>query len=287
MPERFILSVLGSASAKPNQYRQSSAQLLQAAGRLFLIDCSEDTQRRLVLQNARLAEYARENSLQGVRHVNATRLDAVFISHIHGDHVYGLFPLLDTLSLNARTRALKIFGPANLGPILTFYNSFWGRKNPFDLEFNPLKSGRPEVVLEYPDLVVEAVPLNHGIETYGFIFRETLPPVREGEQVHLRSFAYCSDTAPFEELASWIRGVDVLYHEGTYMEDDWRKAQLRFHSTAAQAAKVALDAGVGRLLLGHYSSSIREDEIHGAYENEARRIFPASTAVEDGEIFDI
>lgn len=287
MSGRFILNVLGSASAKPSLKRQSSAQLLQAAERLFLIDCSEDTQRRLVIQNERLAKFSKQTGIQGIRHINSTRLDAIFISHVHSDHMSGLFPLLDTMALNGRTRAVEIFGPANLGPILNFYNSFWGQKNPYELKFTALKSKKPEIILEYPDLVVEAFPLKHGIETYGFLFREQLPPVRQGSTEHLRSYAYCSDTAPFPELSEWVKGVDLLYHEATYMQDDFRKAALRFHSTTLDAARTAEAAKVGHLLVGHYSSSIKEDEIHTSFEAEMRTIFLKSTAVDDGEIFSI
>lgn len=287
MAGKFTLNILGSASAKPNLNRVSSAQLLQAAERLFLIDCAEGTQQGFLRQNQRLKAWAAENHIQGLKRLSKTQLDAIFISHIHGDHVFGLFPLLSTMALTGRTKPLKIFGPNNLGPVLTFYKSFWGEKDPFDTEFVPLKMKEPEKVLEYPGLEVLAFPLKHAIDTYGFIFKESGPCLFKKEPYKPRGYAYCSDTTPFPELALWVKGVDVLYHEGTYMPTDRLKAENRFHSTVEDAARCALDAGAGRLLLGHYSSSIREEDIHGAYLDAAKSVFSNSFAVDDGDIFDV
>ena len=143
------------------------------------------------------------------------------------------------------------------------------------------------MILEEVGVQVEAFPLNHGIDSFGFIFRETAPCVLHKEPYKPRSFAYCSDTAPLPELAEWVKGVDLLYHEGTYLNVDFRKAQARFHSTVHDAACCAASAGVGRLLLGHYSSSISSDDIKGDYIAQAREVFPNSFAVADGDIFDI
>lgn len=284
---KFTLNILGSASAKPNLNRASSAQLLQAAEHLFLIDCAEGAQTAFLRQNAKLKAWASENKVQGIKRLSKTQLDAIFISHIHGDHVFGLFPLLSTMALNGRTKPLKIFGPNALGPVLTFYKSFWGDKDPFTLDFVPLKMKVPETVLEITGLEVKAFPLNHGIETYGFLFRELPPCLYKKESYKPRSYAYCSDTAPFPQLNDWVRGVDILYHEGTYMPADRIKALARMHSTTEDAARCALQAGVGRLLLGHYSSSVKEDEIHGDYLESARAVFKESYAVDDGDIFDL
>ncbi len=286
MAGKFTLNILGTASAKPNLKRASSAQLLQAAERLFLIDCSEDTQRRFLIQNARLREWCDAEHVQGIKRISKTQLDSIFISHIHGDHMFGLFPLLSTMALSGRTKPLNIFGPNALGPVLTFYKSFWGDKDPFEVNFVPLKMKSPEVILEYPGISVEAFPLKHGIETFGFIFRETGPCTLHKEHYKPRSFAYCSDTAPFPELAQWVRGVDVLYHEGTYFAEDDRKAVMRMHSTTSDAARCAKDAEVGRLIVAHYSSAIKEEEIHGRYEQQLRDIFPNSKALDDGDIID-
>lgn len=287
MAGKFTLNILGSASAKPNLNRASSAQLLQAAERLFLIDCAEGTQQAFLRQNQRLKSWADQEHIQGLKRLSRTRLDAIFISHIHGDHLFGLFPLLSTMALTGRTKPLKIFGPNNLGPVLTFYRSFWGDKDPFETEFVSLKMKEPEKILEFPDLEVSAFPLKHAIDTYGFIFREAGPCLFKKEAYKPRSYAYCSDTAPFPELSRWVRGVDLLYHEGTYMPFDRMKAESRFHSTVEDAARCALEAGAGELLLGHYSSSVKEEDIHGPYIEAAKSVFANSRAVDDGDIFDI
>lgn len=267
--------------------RASSAQLLQAAGRLFLIDCSEDTQRRILFQNDRLREWERDHRESGLMRLSSTGLDAIFISHIHGDHMFGLFPVLSTMSLNGRTKTITIVGPANLGPIINFYKSYWGVRDPFKINFIPLKSHEPGLVLDFLDLEVLSFPLNHGVETYGFLFREKISAGHGKAGPAPRSFAYCSDTAPFPELPQWVGGVDLLYHEATYLAADWRKAADRFHSTTVDAANCALQAGVGCLLAAHYSSAIKESEIHGLYESQLREIFPESHALDDGDIFDL
>lgn len=287
MAGKFTLNILGTASAKPNLKRASSAQLLQAAERLFLIDCSEDTQRRFLIQNMRLRKWCDENHIQGIKHISKTQLDSIFISHIHGDHMFGLFPLLSTMALNGRSKPLNIFGPNALGSVLTFYKSFWGDKDPFEIKFTPLKMKEPQVILEYPGITVEAFPLNHGIETFGFLFRESGQCLFKKEEYRPRSFAYCSDTAPFPELAQWVKGVDVLYHEGTYLAEDQRKAVFRMHSTTVDAATCAKEAGVGSLVVAHYSSAIKDEDVHGRYEQELQNIFPQSRALDDGDIIDI
>lgn len=287
MSEKFTLNILGTASAKPNRNRASSAQLLQAAGRLFLIDCSEDTQRRILFQNDRLREWESEHKTSGLKRISSTGLDAIFISHIHGDHMFGLFPILSTMALNGRTKSIDIIGPSNLGPILNFYKSYWGVKDPFRINFIPLKDSHPQTVLDFPDLEVMAFPLNHGVATYGFLFREKFPTSLRHVEYAARSFAYCSDTAPFPQLAQWVKGVDLLYHEATYLSEDWRKAADRFHSTTVDAAKCALEAGAGRLIAAHYSSSIKEEQIHEKYQEQMRDIFKESFALDDGDILDL
>lgn len=254
---------------------------------MFLIDCSEGTQQRILEQNARLRSWCDENRIQGIRRISKNQLDSIFISHIHGDHMFGLFPLLSTMAMNNRTKPLNIFGPNALGAVLNFYKSFWGDKDPFTIDFTPLKMKSPETVLEYPGISVEAFPLKHGIETFGFLFRETGDCRFHNEEYRPRSFAYCSDTAPFPELAEWVRGVDLLYHEGTYFAEDDRKAVARMHSTTADAARCALEAGAGSLLTAHYSSAIKEEDIHGRYERQLRELFPQSRALDDGDIIDI
>ncbi|MGN0201674.1 MAG: ribonuclease Z [Candidatus Cryptobacteroides sp.] len=305
----FTLTVLGTASAKPNTARYQSAQVLTVHGRSFLIDCGEGVQIRL--QEAR---------------ISLMKIESVFISHIHGDHVFGLFGLLSTMGMMARTKPLVIYGPVSLGPILKFFLSYYGEGIPFEVVHKALNVKEPEVIYHTKSLTVSAFPLNHKIETFGFIFRENEPPVNVkkwkiqeygltlteigtvkrgedviralpdgGEQVLTvselgykpyrgRSYAYCSDTAPFEKEKDWVKGVDLLYHEATYLAGQADLAALRYHSTTLQAASCALEAGVGKLVVGHYSSRNRNLK---EYEAECRSIFPESYAAEDGSVFDL
>lgn len=289
----------------PAGNRNQSAQALSVHGRLFLIDCGEGTQYRLVQER-----------------IPMMKLDSLFLSHIHGDHVFGIFGLLSTLGMKGRQTPLNIFAPPAFGPILKFFLSYYGEGVAFEIRFTPLKMKAPETILETKGIRVEAFPLKHGIETFGFRFLEKEPPfnvhkeaierrglslteigtLKRGEDVLRadgsvipaseaaykpfvpRSYAYCSDTAPFPEEAAWLRGTTVLYHEATYLEEYTDQALQRNHSTTLQAAQVALEAGVGKLLIGHYSSRVTDASV---YEAECRRVFPETYATSDGEHYDI
>ncbi|HAC40398.1 MAG TPA: ribonuclease Z [Rikenellaceae bacterium] len=296
---------MGTASAMPVRDRNQSAQALQVHGRLFLLDCGEGTQYAMVAHK-----------------VPMMKLDSLFLTHIHGDHVFGIFGLLSTLGMKGRQTPLNIFAPANFGPILKFFLSYYGDGIGFEIRYTPLKMKGPETILETKSLRVEAFPLNHGIETFGFRFEEKEPPfnvykeaiekygltlteigtLKRGEDVLRadgstipaseaaykpfvpRSYAYVTDTAPFPEEAEWLRGTTVIYHEATYLHDLADQGALRHHSTTAQAAQVALAAGAAKLLIGHYSS--RNTDIR-PYEAECRAIFPETYATSDGEVYDI
>ena len=285
--------------------RGQSAQVLSVHGRFFLIDCGEGVQTALLRFKLPIM-----------------RIDSVFISHIHGDHVYGLFGFLATVGMLGRTIPLNIYGPPALGPILKFFLSYYGEGLRFELRFTPLKMKEPEVIYKSPSIIIKAFPLNHGIETFGYIFSEKEMPlnvrkeaiekyslslaeigslkrgepvVREDgtvisvEEAAFRknvpaSYAYCSDTAPFPEEAAWLKGVDVIYHETTYLMELADQAVQRHHSTTHDAARLALEAGVRKLIIGHYSS--RNQDI-SLYENECRTIFPETYAASDGDVFEI
>ena len=301
----FTLRVLGSASAKPVPERHQSAQVLSVHGRSFLIDCGEAVQRQLLRYR-----------------VPMMKIDSIFLSHIHGDHIFGLFPLLSTLGMQARTAPLNIYAPSGFGPILKFFLSYFGEGLAFEIRHTPLQMKAPEVVYKTKSVEISAFPLDHKIDTFGFLFREKEPPynvrkecipeygltlteigtLKRGEDVVRedgtvipaaeaaykpfvpRSYAYCSDTASFPELAQWVKGVTLLYHEATYTEEFADQARQRHHSTAAQAARCALEAGAGRLLIGHYSSRIRET---ARFLEEAQAIFSDTVAVSDGDLFDL
>ena len=296
---------MGTASAMPAGDRNQSAQALNVHGRLFLIDCGEGTQ------------YAMARC-----RIPMMKLDTVFISHIHGDHVFGIFGLLSTLGMKGRQMPLNVFAPVSFGPILKFFMSYYGDGIGYEIRFSPLKMKAPETIMETKSVRVEAFPLNHAIETFGFRVMEKEPPfnvhkdaierlgltlteigsLKRGEDVFRadgtvisvseaaykpflpRSYAYCSDTAPFPEEAVWLKGTTVIYHETTYLQELEDQAALRHHSTTLQAAAVARDAGAGKLLIGHYSS--RNSNIE-AYQQECRSVFPETYATSDGERYQI
>lgn len=262
----FSLQILGAASAMPISEMNPSAQALTVQGRLLLIDCGEGTQQRMRQM-----------------HLSFLKVEAIFISHIHGDHIFGLFGVLSTMAMYNRTEALHIFGPEALGPVLKFYQSFWGDGTNYEIVFHKVSVNGLEEVFASKHVRVSAFPLKHKIECYGYRFDE-IRSARQLEKAPARSYAYCSDTMPFEALPEYVRGVDVLYHETTYPVEFAEKAAARFHSTTEDAARCAAAAGAGRLLIGHYTSRVRD---HDLFAREAAAIFPDTVAVKDGDIFEI
>ncbi len=296
--------MLGTASAMPVESRNQSAQALQVHGRLFLVDAGEGVQQQMV-------KY----------HVPMSKLEAVFISHVHGDHVYGLFGLLSTFGMGGRMVPLHVYGPGNLRPFINFFLSY-NEWLPYEIVFHPVNTRFPETVFETKSVTVTAFPLLHGIETYGYIFREKEPQwnirkecigtygltlteigtLKRGEDVVRedgtviplaeaaykpfvpRSYAYASDTAVFPGEAEVLKDVTVLYHEATFLQEHEDKAASRFHTTTLQAAQVARDAGVSKLLIGHYSSRNLD---HRLYEAECRTVFPETYAASDGDVYEI
>ena len=262
----FSLQILGAASAMPNSEMNPSAQALTVQGRLFLIDCGEGTQQRMRQM-----------------HLSFLKVEAIFISHIHGDHIFGLFGILSTMAMYNRTEVLHIFGPESLGPVLKFYMSYWGEGTNYEIAFHKLDVKGCEEIFATKNCRVSAFPLKHKIECYGFRFDE-IRSARQLEKAPARSYAYCSDTMPFPELPDYVRGVDVLYHETTYPVSFADKAVARFHSTTEDAARCAAAAGAGRLLIGHYTSRVRDLSV---FAREAAALFPNVTAVRDGDVFEI
>ncbi|MBR5567729.1 MAG: ribonuclease Z [Bacteroidales bacterium] len=294
----FTLNVMGTASALPTTERYPSAQVLDVRGRLFMMDCGEGAQ----IQLRKVG-------------VSFLRIEHICLSHIHGDHIFGLFGLLSTMSLLGRSAPLRIYAPKTFRPILDFFMVQFGEGVQFEIDYVELDMKEPQVVYENRTLELLAFPLNHRVETFGYIIREKMPPfnvrkeavqkydltlseigtLKRGENVvredivitnaeaayrkyKPRSYAYCSDTAPFPELAEWVKGVDLLYHEATFPADMAEMAEKTFHSTTLQAAQVAKDAGVGRLLVGHYSSRFPSVEF---FLDELRSVFPESHLASD------
>ena len=260
---------MGTASAMPISDRNPSAQMLSVHGRLFLMDCGEGTQ-----QQMRRA------------HLAFLKVEAIFISHIHGDHLFGLFGLLNTMTMYGRTAPLYIYGPRALGSVLNFYKGFFGEHESYEIEFTPVDCREPQVVHRSKWVQVTAFPLNHKIECYGWRFDEIVTERhwKENPAYHPKSYAYCSDTSPFPQLSEWVRGVDLLYHEATYPNEMADKAAERGHSTTGQAAACARDAGAARLVIGHYSSRITDFD---ALVQECRDVFPDTVAAQDGDVIEI
>lgn len=301
----FTLNILGTASALPISDRFPSAQVLDVRGRLFLIDCGEGAQVRM--------------RQAGVSYL---KIEAIFLSHLHGDHMFGIYGLLSTMAMSGRTGKLDIFAPRAFRPMLEFFISRFGEGFNYEIEHHALDMTEPQTVLEIKNLTVKAFPLNHKMDCFGFLFRETEPQLnirkekiaeyglgiaemataKRGEDIvrddgsvircdevafkpyEPRSYAYCSDTAPFPELSGWIKGVDLLYHEATYTKEMTEKAAQRFHSTAEQAAICARDAEVGKLLIGHYSSKYPDLSV---FLDEARTVFAESYLTHDLDVVDV
>ncbi|MBR5835322.1 MAG: ribonuclease Z [Bacteroidales bacterium] len=300
----FTLNVLGTASALPTTERYPSAQVLDVRGRLFMIDCGEGAQIAL-----RMAK------------VSFLKIEHICLSHIHGDHIFGIFGLLSTMGMLGRSSRLDIYAPRPFAEVLDFFMQHFGDGIKFEINHVILEMSEPEIVYENRTVELLAFPLNHRVETFGFIIREKMPAfnvkkdaisryglslaeigtLKRGEDVvredcvishsdaaYLpyvpRSYAYCSDTAPFPELVDWIRGVSLLYHEATFPAEMAEMAEKTFHSTTLQAAQTAHDAGVGRLVVGHYSSRFPSVDF---YLDELRSIFPATDLAHDGDTFHI
>ena len=300
----FTLNVLGTASALPTTERYPSAQVLNVRGRLFMIDCGEGAQ--IQLRKAG---------------ISFLKIEHICLSHVHGDHIFGLFGLLSTMGMLGRTAPLYVYAPKSLAATLEFFRSNFGEGLLYEIRHVILEMSSPEVVYENRNVELLAFPLNHRVETFGFIIREKMPQfnvhkdsiakyglslseigtLKRGEDViredmvisnseaaylpfKPRSYAYCSDTAPFPELVQWVTGVNVLYHEATFPSQMAEMAQKTFHSTTLQAAQCALEAGVGRLLVGHYSSRFPSVEF---YLDELRSVFPESYLTKDMDVVEV
>lgn len=300
----FTVNILGTASALPTTERYPSAQVLNVRGRLFMIDCGEGAQ----IQMRRLG-------------ISFLKIERICLSHIHGDHIFGIFGLLSTMAMLGRTAPINIYAPKSFAPILNFFKTTFGEGILYEIRYVELGMKSPEIIYENRTVELLAFPLNHRVETFGYIIREKMPPfnihkeaiekynltlseigtLKRGEDVvredvvianseaayrryKPRSYAYCSDTAPFPELAQWVRGVSLLYHEATFPAEMSEMASKTYHSTTHQAAQCAKDAGVGRLLVGHYSSRYPSVEF---YLDELRSIFPDSFLTKDMDSFEV
>ncbi len=260
---RFEVTILGNGSASPSVTRHPSAHALNVREQFFLIDCGEGTQERLLRAG-----------------VSPLKLNAVFISHIHGDHIFGLIPLMASLAMAGKQTPLQISGPPALERLLDFFTRDFGLQLSFPLQFTPIDTTKHRLVHENTSMEVWSVPLRHRVPATGYLFREKQDPVGTIP----RSYAYLSDTMPSAKAAELIQGVDLLYHEATFADTERHLARKTGHSTATQAAKIALKAGAGKLLLGHFSTRYKDLEL---IQNEARTIFPETYIATEGTTFGI
>ncbi len=301
----FTFTPLGVSAAQPAYGRHLAAHILSVGPESFLLDCGEGTQFQF-------------NS-HGIKR---NRIGHVFISHLHGDHFFGLIGLLNSLGMNDRKEPLRVYAPPGLEEIIEVQFRITQSGLPFPLHFQALDPSLVEKILETEHVEVHSFPLAHRTPTLGFLFREKQIPlniipdaidrygltfeqiraVKAGEELRLpdgrlipnteltlppyrpRSFAYCSDTAYKEDLVPVLKGVDLLYHESTFLEKDAEMAAITLHSTAAQAARIAKLAGAGTLLLGHYSARYPDA---GVFLEEAKPIFPNTLLSEEGKAVEI
>ena len=296
----FEVTILGSGAAIPTLRRNPTAQYVICNDRHILIDCGEGTQ----MQMRRF----------GVRF---QRISHILISHLHGDHFFGLVGLLSTMHLMGRDKGITIYGPHELEQIVRLQLEVGGAKPEFELNFITTSLKEHQILFSDKMIEISSFPLKHRIPTTGFIIREQqkernlnsekmkgsglgiehFPKLKRGEDVILEtgelrrsfdytfepkpahSYAFCSDTAYMPTLSRVLHDVDVLYHEATFIEKDRDRAKATFHSTAKQAALIAKEANVNKLLLGHLSARYSDIEDH---LNEACEIFPSTEVVEDG-----
>ncbi len=299
------LTILGCYSATPRANAHTTAQVLEIKNHYFLIDCGEGTQRQL-------RRYK----------ISFSRIKHIFISHLHGDHVYGLIGFISSMGLLHREKELHVHGPKGIKKLILTQLKLSESYTPFPLYFHELTQTQPEVIFEDDKVTVENIPLDHRIYTNGYLFKEKPSDrklliekakaydidvalynnIKKGKDIRLdsgvllkneeltadppppKSYAFCSDTAYKPDIVSQIKGVTALYHEATFQEDHSDLCDYTKHSTAKQAARIAEMAQVGKLILGHYSG--RYSSLSGFLE-EAKSIFSKTALAEDGKVFKI
>lgn len=303
--EPFKIHILGCGSALPTLKHNASSQLIEMRGKCFMVDCGEGAQ----------MQFRRS-------HIHFSKLNAIFISHMHGDHCFGLMGLLSTLGMLGRTSKLRIYAPKEYATLFRQQVEFFMQTMEYEMEMIPVDTEKQQVIYEDHSLTVETVPLQHRVPCCGFIFREkpTLPHIRrdmidyygipvsqinnikngadwtneDGDIIpnarlvqpadSPRSYAYCSDTRFMPALKEQVKGVTVLYHESTYTAEQEDRAKIYYHSTARQAATIAAGAGVGTLLLGHYSARYNDEQV---LLEEAKAVFDHSILSQEGMVFDV
>lgn len=298
------LTILGCYAATPRTFTNPTSQVLEIQNHLFLIDCGEGTQ-------VQLRKYR----------VKFSRIKHIFISHLHGDHFFGLPGMISTFRLLGRENELHIYGPKGIKEAITLFLKLGDSWTNFPLIFHEIESKEKALLFEDDKVSVHTIPLDHRIYTNGFLFREKEAPrtldveaakqygidrsqyikIKEGADgiskngnivpnVKLtsdppkpKSYAYCSDTAYKESILPLITNVDVLYHESTFLETEAHLCEKTKHSTAKQAAQIAQQAQVGCLVLGHYSTRYKSIEL---FKEEAQEVFSEVELADDGKVFE-
>ncbi|WP_288205859.1 ribonuclease Z [uncultured Parabacteroides sp.] len=301
----FNLNILGCGSALPTTRHLATSQVVDLRDKLYMIDCGEGTQ--VQMRNMR---------------IKFSRLNHIFISHLHGDHCFGLPGLLSTLGMLGRTGDLVIHAPKEIENYMRPVLDTFCKGMPYEVRFNHIDTYSHSLIMEDRSLSVYSIPLKHRIPTCGFLFAEKpkeahiiremidfyqvpvkwMKDIKQGKDyitpegeiisnsrltrpsVAPKRYAYCSDTAYSPSIIPIIEGVDLLYHEATFMESDKARAKETFHSTARQAAEIALKAGVKRLVIGHYSA--RYEDL-AALHKEAQEIYPGTILGNEGMVLSI
>ena len=299
------LTILGCYAATPRTFTNPTSQLLEIKNRLFLIDCGEGTQVQL-----------RKNKIR------FSKINHVFISHLHGDHFFGLIGLISTFTLLSRVTDLHIYGPKGIKEICLLQLRLSNSWTSYGLFFHELESNESEVIFEDEKVLVKTIPLKHRIYTNGFLFQEKVGErklnldavqnyeidscyyqnIKNGKDIILddgrvienekltfdplpaKNYAFCSDTVYNESVLPIIANADVLYHESTFFESEEHLAERTLHSTAQDAARIAFKANVKQLILGHYST--RYDTIE-LFKEEALQVFPNVLLADDGVSFEL
>lgn len=299
------LHILGCYSATPRAFTNPTAQVLEIKGHLFLIDCGEGTQVQLRRQK-----------------IKFSRIKHIFISHLHGDHFFGLPGLLSTFRLLGRDTEVHVYGPKGIKQAVTTMLKVGQAWTNYPLLFHELTANESELIMEDEKVVVYTIPLKHRVYTNGFLFREKIGErkldidavlnfnidkcyyqnIKKGKDIVLdsgqhianerltldppppKAYAFCSDTSYNEEVIPLIENVNLLYHESTFLEQHQEMALQTGHSTAKQAATIANKANVGTLILGHYSTRYKDLEL---FRSEANTVFDKVELAEDGKEFTI
>lgn len=301
----FKVTVLGTGTARPTLERHHSAHMLNVHEQFYLMDCGEGTQSRLLEAG-----------------VNPMKINAVFISHMHGDHVFGLMPLISSMGHLGRRTPLLLYAPFPMSEMLAFHFTWFDTQLPFEVIYREVDTREHLMVYENNVMEVWTIPLRHRVPAAGYLFKEKAPMLnvrkeaiaqyglgianitaaKKGYDIHNdggalipngditylpyepRAYAYCSDTQYSGKVTSLVGGVDLLFHEATFAEEDKKLAKETGHSTASQAAKTALLSGAKRLLIGHISSRYKDESI---LLDEARALFPCTDLAVEGTTYEI